>query len=79
MFPPLLVDRKRKDRDDSNEYVGDVAIIPTAEDSCTLDTLLRFCYPCRDLKISRPTILACLVFDATHRYMMDKIGVRVRE
>ncbi|KAI0091544.1 hypothetical protein BDY19DRAFT_863546, partial [Irpex rosettiformis] len=77
-LPSIPVDRKRKNRDDGDEYIGDIPVIPMAEDSGTVDALLRFCYPCRDPKIAY-SIYLCRVLEASRKYIMEEVEERVYE
>ncbi|KAH0836778.1 hypothetical protein J3R83DRAFT_8528 [Lanmaoa asiatica] len=63
------------------ETKDDLAVIPVAENSKTLDTLLRFCYPCTLAEDPKLEVFKDVVdiLEAARKYSLDTIERKVRQ
>ena len=78
-FFETLFDIPQPAEDDGDQGVKDgLAVVPVTEDSKTLDSLLRFCYPCTLTDDPKLEVLqdAMEVLEAARKYSLDVIEKR---
>ena len=81
-FFETLFDIPQPAEEDGDQEVKDgLAVVPVTEDSKTLDSLLRFCYPCTLADDPKLDVLqdAMEVLEAARKYSLDVIEKKARQ
>ena len=81
-FFETLFDIPQPAEEDGDQEVKDgLAVVPVTEDSRTLDSLLRFCYPCTLADDPKLDVLqdAMEVLEAARKYSLDVIEKKARQ